>query len=472
MGDDSGDLGERMRAVREERRLSQTELARDDLSPSYLSLIESGKRTPSDSVLLRLAERLDVSAHFLRHGSAAPEERVPELDLEHARHALVTGDLPEADRRARAVVAARGAPRRLHDEATLVLTRAREQAGDLDGAFALIRPLHQRALTGDASASVAQTGVLLLQVLAQAGDMAQAVDVGAVAVAASERMGAAGTDEHLRLSAALVGVHVERGDLLYARHLAEELLAAAEGTDSRAGQAGLHWNAAVAAEQSGHPDRALHHARLAVAFASEGPDSHDRSRLTVTLCSLLLGAEPPQADEAVRRLTAVRVQVQQPGNEADLAAWYRVRARAHLQAGEHQAALEAASAALATLVDEPSLEACLARTVMGDVLAAAGEHDSAETELRRAADMLSMLPPSRQSAQVWRDLGDRFMHLGRTADALQAFQQAFDLMGVRSNPGVRAAPGAGPTGVVATQSRPAVPAAGGHAPGRQATVPH
>jgi len=432
MTDEStSDLGERLRAVREDRRISQTELAGEDLSPSYLSLIESGKRTPSDTVLAKLADRLDVSAHFLRYGSAAPEERVPELELEHARHALVVGDLAEAQTRAKAVVATRGAPRRLHDEALLVLAQAQERSGDLEGAFATMLPLHTRAMTGDAAVGVSQTGMLLLQSLSQAGDLNQAADTGAAAVAASARLGATGTDEHLRLAATLVGVHIERGDLLYAQHLAEEMLTDAEKIGSRVGQGSLHWNAAVAAEESGHVERALHHARRAVAFLSEGPDTRDFFRLKLLLASLLLMSEPPQTEEAVASLQALRQPLEQLGSEVDLAYWYRIRASAHLRSGEPEDARAAARTALSVLGDTPRIEACVARTVLGDALAADGDDDAAEAEYRRAADSLAMMSATRQAAQAWRDLGDRLMALGRTGDALQAFQRAFDAMGLR-----------------------------------------
>lgn len=434
MSDDTtADLGERLRAVREDRRISQTELAGSDLSPSYLSLIESGKRTPSDAVLAKLAERLDVSAHFLRYGSAAPEERVPELELEHARHALVVSDLDEAATRARAVLAARGAPRRLHDEATLVLARAQERSGDVESAFATLLPLHERATTGDAAVGVALTGVLLLQCLIQAGDLNQAADVGASAVAASARLGAGGTDEHLRLAATLVGVHIHRGDLLYAQHLAEEMLQDAEQIGSRVGQGSLHWNAAMAAEESGHVERALHHSRRAVAFLSEGPDNRDYYQLKMSLASLLLLADPPQLDEAVDSLMSIKAPLEQLGSEIDMAYWHRIRASAHLAAGEPDLARDAARLALEVLGDTPRIEASTARTVLGDALVAIGEPDAAETEYRRAADTLAMMSASRQAAQAWRDLGDRLMELGRKDRALEAFQHAFDAVGLRGS---------------------------------------
>lgn len=435
-----GALGERLRTVREERRISQTELAGQDLSPSYLSLIESGKRTPSDAVLQKLAERLDVSGHFLRYGSAAPEERVPELELEHARHAMVVGELDEASSRAQAVLAARGAPRRLHDEATLVLARAQELAGDLEGAFATLVPLHRRALVGDAAVSVAQSGMLLLRCLVEAGDLNEAADAGATALAASAKLGAGGTDEHLRLAATLVSIHVERGDLLYAQHLTAEMLQDAELVGSRTGQGSLHWNAALAAEESGHIERALHHARKAVAFLSEGPDNRDLYRLKLAMAALQLASDPPQLDDAVAALTSVREPLERLGSEIDMAYWHRIRATAHLHLGEVEAARASASTSLEILGETPRVEACTARMVLGDALAASGQHDLAEAEYRRAADTLSMMSASRQSAQAWRELGDRLVALDRTASAVHAFQQAFDALGVRSSTTTLATP--------------------------------
>jgi len=62
-------LGERVRTQRVQRLLSQSELAsRTELSGSYLSLIESGRRTPTPEVLQRIAEALECSPEYLQTG--------------------------------------------------------------------------------------------------------------------------------------------------------------------------------------------------------------------------------------------------------------------------------------------------------------------------------------------------------------------------------------------------------------------
>ena len=54
-------VGELVREWRQRRRMSQLELAGvADISARHLSFVETGRASPSRSMLIRLAERLDV----------------------------------------------------------------------------------------------------------------------------------------------------------------------------------------------------------------------------------------------------------------------------------------------------------------------------------------------------------------------------------------------------------------------------
>jgi transcriptional regulator with XRE-family HTH domain len=60
-------LGERLRNLRVENGISLRELARrTDISPSFLSEVETGRSYPSEPVLERLANQLGVTAAGLR----------------------------------------------------------------------------------------------------------------------------------------------------------------------------------------------------------------------------------------------------------------------------------------------------------------------------------------------------------------------------------------------------------------------
>jgi transcriptional regulator with XRE-family HTH domain len=67
--------GERIKALRRERGLSQRDLAAPGMSYAYLSRIEAGERTPSLSALIDLADRLETSALYLATGKTS--ERCP-----------------------------------------------------------------------------------------------------------------------------------------------------------------------------------------------------------------------------------------------------------------------------------------------------------------------------------------------------------------------------------------------------------
>ena len=92
----SATLGQRVRALRTERGLSQADLAGDLVSPSYVSLIESGQRSPDREVLDGLARRLGCSAQYLESGIAPEEITEQRLRLQFAEIALANGSVDEA----------------------------------------------------------------------------------------------------------------------------------------------------------------------------------------------------------------------------------------------------------------------------------------------------------------------------------------------------------------------------------------
>ncbi|HEY2508241.1 MAG TPA: helix-turn-helix transcriptional regulator, partial [Streptosporangiaceae bacterium] len=92
-------LGQRLRALRVERGLSQADLAGDLVSASYVSLIESGRRSPERAVLDGLAGRLGCSATYLETGVVPEEINEQRLRLEFAEMALANGAVDEAHER-------------------------------------------------------------------------------------------------------------------------------------------------------------------------------------------------------------------------------------------------------------------------------------------------------------------------------------------------------------------------------------
>src|ERR671938_848817 len=78
----AGGLGERVRRLRNERGLTQTELAPARVSKEYISQIETGKTRPTQQMLDWLAERLGVGPHYPVDGLS---------DRDHREHEAVVG---------------------------------------------------------------------------------------------------------------------------------------------------------------------------------------------------------------------------------------------------------------------------------------------------------------------------------------------------------------------------------------------
>ena len=74
-------IGQRLRRLRTERRLSQRELSSPGVSYAYISRIEAGTRQPSVKALRMLARKLGVSAGYLETGSELDAEEERELRL-------------------------------------------------------------------------------------------------------------------------------------------------------------------------------------------------------------------------------------------------------------------------------------------------------------------------------------------------------------------------------------------------------
>src|SRR5947209_12226166 len=88
-------FAERLKALRRGAGLSQTELAGDGISPSYVSLLESGRRTPSPAVAALLAAKLGCSASQLLDGEPSERERGLQLELAYAELTLSTPQCPD-----------------------------------------------------------------------------------------------------------------------------------------------------------------------------------------------------------------------------------------------------------------------------------------------------------------------------------------------------------------------------------------
>lgn len=423
-------IADRVREARLAAGISQTALAGNAFSPSYISLIEAGHREPTDAALAVLAERLGTTLEYLRHGDDGPNEARTRLEIDYARLDLSQGDADSARQRLERLdldVVSPGA--RL--AALTALARVHEAAGNLEESVAVLEPLLADARRQAHHLQAAELAMILVANYLEAGDLHRSVEVGERTVTDLEDAGLAGTDEHLRLAATVLWAYVERGDLLFATHRVAELIEVAERVGSARGRGSVYWNAAVVAEQRRDYVVAQQYTERALALLSEGESGRDLPRLRVNYAWLLLRSDPPEPHAALEQIERAMPGLAALGTEVELAHVDVERSRAHLLLGDEAAAESFARAAITRLGEAPRLEKAIAQLSLGDALRAQGREAEAATVYGAAADLLGMMSASRQSAAAWRDLGDRYASQGDTASAAAAYDRALREAGFR-----------------------------------------
>lgn len=424
------ELSERLRAERVRAGLSQTALAGSDFSPSYISLIEAGRRVPTDHALSVLAQRLGTSPDYLRHGDRAPSEERARLEIGFARLALANGSAAEAKDRLLALDLSTISPR-YHAEAQQALAAAHEALGELGQAVTVLEPLLTTAREQRRWLDTATIATQLVAAYHEAGDLGHSVELGESVLRQIEAGGIAGTDEHLRLASTILWSYYERGDLLYATHRASELIALAEAKGTMRGRGSIYWNASLVAEGRGDLAEARRLTERALAYLSEGAASRDLPRLRLHYGWLLLRAEPAEPESALVHLDQAARELAVVGSEPERARCAFETGRAYLMLGDARRAEDEARSGLALLDDQAVLDTCNGRMLLGDALAAQGDIEQARTTYQWAADMLGMMTAAREAASVWRSIGDRLLEHGDMPGALAAYDHALSQSGIR-----------------------------------------
>ena len=431
-------VGDRIRARREQLGLSQARLVRDmPLSSTYISLIETGQRQPRERVLELLAKRLDCTVEYLTTGRGGANEADMVLELRFAELALASGDPATARVRFQQILEA--AENLRYDEIRLHAlwgrSRAEEALGRLEDAIAGFLDL---AAEDDLPSGLSRTLLMmhLSRTYAACGDLDRAVEVGEVALAETRRTDdeLLDTDEVTALASTLVGCYYLRGHLTQAHILIREVIEEAERCGSVRARAAAYWNAGLVAESRGDLAAALRYTERALTLYGETNSARSTAQLRSNYAWLLLRAPIPDhatAEELLRRSLAEMAEV---GSPIDVATTEIELARCLTLGGRPVEARKVAEDALARLHPEAPLEAARARTVLGNAQLAIGEPEVASVSFTAACEQLAQLGASRQSAEVWTELGDGFTTMGLYERAAMAYRRAVSVAGVLTLP--------------------------------------
>ncbi|MEZ0095556.1 helix-turn-helix domain-containing protein [Streptacidiphilus sp. EB129] len=429
-------LGQRLRLLRQQRGLSQQDLVTADISASYISLIETNKRVPSDTVIEALAERLGTSVNYLRTGQ--DDNRVKEIEL-----AIAFGDMAlrrGADGEAlQAYTEALGAIPLL-DAATTRRARigqalALERLGRLEAAIAQLSALFENPSLPVASSEWSRLATALCRCYRDSGDYVLSVELGERALGELDRLGLDATDDHRQLGSVLIDCYRIRGDLTRAHMLALRLIRDDEHPGSPVLRGGVYWNAALVARARNRTDEALTLAERALSLLAETDGARHQALLKELCGELLLDSDQVDAQRAKQLIEEAQGVLVAIGTTHDQARGEIGLAKAALRLGEPGRGEQHASRAIGLLSSQPPYQAAEAWTVLAEALFRKGEEQNAEDALRTAERQLGLLPPNRLAAEVWRRVGDLWQDHDHGREAITAYQQALAQAGIPAAPG-------------------------------------
>jgi transcriptional regulator with XRE-family HTH domain len=424
-------LGQRLRVLRNERGLSQADLAGDLVSASYVSLIEAGKRLPEREVLDGLARRLGVSMLYLETGVAPEEITELRLKLQFAEIALANGSNDEAFRLFSELADSASGEIRLG--AIWGLARAEEARGNLHEAVS-----HREALLGASRRGEPGAPGLLKLLIGRcrlyrfAGDFARSIEVGEEALREIRELGLEGTEDEIKLASTLVFSYHLRGDSFSAQHLAGQVIERAEQLASRTAQGNAYWNASLVAAARGHLTQALDMATKTLALLSESSPDLELAVMRVAYAELLLQCDPPRVAEADELLNRAHEVQENLSAGPRLVGCETEMARSALLRYDFEEAVRLAESAISRVSQSgpPGLEK--ARVVRGLALIMSGQVDTGIAAVTEAARMLEATGSLREAAQAWRELGEALIRRGKSGDAIAALRKAADCAGAQS----------------------------------------
>lgn len=405
---DQPEFGRRLRALRRKAERSQADLAGPDLSPSYVSLVEAGRRAPTPAVAQRLVAGLGMTMEeFERCGADEREERHERADrLLAARSAQEDGELEQAAEMLRALI------RDIVDqedaetlwEARWLLSEVLARADQPADRLAVLADLAASRLTTTSVARNARVHTYLCDAYRDVGKLGEAIGAGNDAVSAADALPAE-APERARALIALIAAHAESGDLAEAEKLAGQLEELTDVVSARQVRGEAHWAIGNVGYLSGSLQAAAAHHELAFKLIRPDTDVLQWARLCKGSATLALaaGGDPEQAGELLRQ---ARVGLELVGRPIDLTELIAVEAAHRLAVGEPKEALELSGQALGAAQHMSAQDLARVHVTAARAHAKLGEDEPAADAYRAAGDLLEDAGLYQRAAAVWRELSE------------------------------------------------------------------
>jgi tetratricopeptide (TPR) repeat protein len=408
-------------------------LALPELSDSYVSLIESGKRIPTPDVVRLLARKLGCSASYLSSGIDEDAQDRMRVTLEYAEIALQNGEAAEARDRLTELLADPdlGSLPDYARRARWGHALALEATGSLEEALHAFAALAAVLSPDYDTDEWIRLNIAMSRCHREQGDAARSVAVAEGAFARVISRPGPWNDETVKLGATLVGAYLERGDLVSGRQLADRLIEHADKLGSSVARMAAYWEAAIVARYQADFEQAVTYGERALALLGEAADLRNLSRLRGEYGTLMLLAHPDEAERARDELQrATREMAATAAGGIDIARCLTELARAELAMGQPRKAADRAAEALDLLGTEPRPATAGALLVLGEARIRLGREEEAAEALGRAMTCLQQMEPSREVAEGWFNLAELLSRAGEEKRRTEAYRQALTCAGL------------------------------------------
>ena len=323
-------FGERLKALRLSRGLSQAAVAGDEMSTPYLSRLESGARRPTPRVVSYLAERLQVSPRAFENMQDSPLAQAL-ASASSARDAAPGRELAAALR-----AEDRSAPAATRWQALWLLARAYGTQAQHAEEYKVLTELAALSHEMGIPELRVRTNTALAHSARSLGDITKACEHAAAAVSEA---GTLSLPDRTAALDALISAQAEAGQLAQARARADELITLTEPGGGTALTRAL-WTSATVAIRQGEPTRARADLERALASLSSHDDLELWMRLRLAAASLLLQITPPQTETARARLAESEPAVNLVGTEQNRQELTLLQAQLAFKEGRYDEARE------------------------------------------------------------------------------------------------------------------------------------
>jgi tetratricopeptide (TPR) repeat protein len=428
-------IGQRLRRLRLEQRLSQRELSAPGVSYAYISRIEAGTRQPSVKALRKLAAKLGVSADYLETGMDVRDVDLRELRLADAELAL-----------------------RLTEDSQAVVTQLRELLDEAQKAGDVASATRARIGLGLAAAEqarpaeavelleeVLESGVMpsnrpdvyttLGRAYAASGMAQRAVELFERCLEDLERETPDDIASRVRFATYLSYALTDVGELDRAQEVLMDALEQASTLADPYTRIRLYWGLARLSGYAERPQAALEYYRRAIALLEATEDTVHLARANIGYAWTLLSAG--RADEAGEPLRVAEQLLGPSPTPQDLALLRTEQAKRAAALGDPDGAVENAREALGALADTDPMEQGAALVALAEGLSLKGDVDTAEDSLRKAVEAFDSAGRPQEAAQAYRAWGRLLREAGRESEALDVLEKAAEAA-VRPRAGLRA----------------------------------